>query len=66
MERATSGNLVIPHNLLDQSQKKQSIVGFKSPSPLPFHGFSAEQEMLYELTEKVQQDGAKVNIVMTH
>jgi len=47
----------------DQSLRNQSIIsldGFRAPSPLPFHGFLAEQEMLYELAETVQIDGTKV------
>ena len=47
----------------DQSLRNQSIIsldGFRPPSPLPFHAFLAEQEMLYELAETVQIEGTKV------
>ena len=64
MSRGTSESLEVP-SLPDQSLRNQSIIsldGFRPPSPLPFHGFMAEQEMLYELAETIQIDGTKVAI----
>jgi len=58
-------SLEVPTLVSDQTLRNQSIIsldGFRPSSPLSFHGFLAEKEMLYELAEAVQIDGTKVII----
>jgi len=67
MNSARKESLDVP-SLADSSLKNQSIIsldGFRPgpPSPLPgaSQRLSLEQDILYELAESIQIEGAKVN-----
>ena len=69
MNSPSKGSLEVPSlQFPDSSLKNQSIIsldGFRSPSPLPSSpgagsGLPGDQDILYELADSVQIDGAKV------
>ena len=71
MNSPRKGSLEVPSlQFPDSSLRNQSIIsldGFRSPSPLPSSpgagsgtGIPGDQDILYELAETVQIDGAKV------